>query len=82
MGLFSFIKNLFSKVEKIEAQAEVLVNEVAPALPKATAEKVKSEVKKVKAATATAKTKVEKAEQKVSEVKAAVKKTSAKKNTK
>ena len=40
MGLFSFIKSLFGKAEKIEEKAEVLVKEVATVLPKQTATKL------------------------------------------
>ena len=65
MGLFTFIKNLFSKVEAIESQVDSFVKEVETKAPQVAAE-VKTEVAKVKKVTKEAKAKVEQIEAKVS----------------
>lgn len=81
MGLFTFIKNLFSKVEKVETAVEELVIEAAPVLPKETATKLQNEVTKVKKATKEAKAKVEAVETKVKAATTKKPKTSATKKT-
>lgn len=81
MGLFTFIKNLFSKAEKVETAVEELIIEATPALPKETATNLRNEVTKVKKATKEAKTKVEDVEAKVKKATTKKPKTSATKKT-
>ena len=68
MGLFTFIKNLFSKVEAIESQVDSFVKEVETkggAAVKEVVAEVKATEAKVKKATKEAKAKVEAVEAKV-----------------
>lgn len=53
MGLFTFIKNLFSKTEEIEISVEKFVNEVEVTAPetKKVAEKIKTGIAKAKKVT-------------------------------
>jgi hypothetical protein len=81
MGLFTFIKNLFSKVEKVETAVENLIIEATPVLPKETATNLRNEVAKVKKTTKEAKVKVEAVEAKVKSATTKKPKTSAEKKT-